>query len=159
MFDEYFNPPPSVASLVPAVVAPDLIDSTGTPLSTITDQDVTSPSTSQTPQETQPAVIPSGVEEEFHDIKVAHLVNNTFFGVPIPKPNSEESSSRDVISNNESCIALNAFADADHDGCQDTRRSTSGSKQLLGDRLVSWSSKKQKSSAISSIKAEYIALL
>ncbi|GKC63266.1 retrovirus-related pol polyprotein from transposon TNT 1-94 [Tanacetum coccineum] len=30
---------------------------------------------------------------------------------------------------------------ADHAGCQDTRRSTSGSMQLLGDRLVSWSSK------------------
>ncbi|GKG25577.1 hypothetical protein Tco_0398723, partial [Tanacetum coccineum] len=28
-----------------------------------------------------------------------------------------------------------AFADADHAGCQDTRRSTSGSVQLLGDRL------------------------
>ncbi|GJU71263.1 retrovirus-related pol polyprotein from transposon TNT 1-94 [Tanacetum coccineum] len=37
-----------------------------------------------------------------------------------------------------------AFADADHAGCQDTRRSTSGSVQLLGDRLVSWSSKRQK---------------
>ncbi|GJU10746.1 retrovirus-related pol polyprotein from transposon TNT 1-94 [Tanacetum coccineum] len=38
---------------------------------------------------------------------------------------------------------------ADHAGCQDTRRSTSGSIQLLGDRLVSWSSKRQKSAAIS----------
>ncbi|GJR02615.1 hypothetical protein Tco_0525599 [Tanacetum coccineum] len=47
---------------------------------------------------------------------------------------------------------------ADHMGCQDTRRSTSGSAQLLGDRLISWSSKKQKSTAISSIKAKYIAL-
>nr|GFA23878.1 copia protein [Tanacetum cinerariifolium] len=28
---------------------------------------------------------------------------------------------------------------ADHAGCQDTRRSTSGSLQLLGDRLISWS--------------------
>ncbi|GKC04572.1 retrovirus-related pol polyprotein from transposon TNT 1-94, partial [Tanacetum coccineum] len=55
-------------------------------------------------------------------------------------------------------IALTAFADADHAGCQDTRRSTSGSMQLLGDRLVSWSSKRQKSVAISSTKAEYIAL-
>ncbi|GKD94523.1 retrovirus-related pol polyprotein from transposon TNT 1-94 [Tanacetum coccineum] len=43
-------------------------------------------------------------------------------------------------------------------GCQDTRRSISGSAQFLGDKLVSWSSKKQKSTAISSTKAEYIAL-
>ncbi|GJW48953.1 retrovirus-related pol polyprotein from transposon TNT 1-94, partial [Tanacetum coccineum] len=33
-----------------------------------------------------------------------------------------------------------------------------GSMQFLGDRLVSWSSKRQKSDAISSTKAEYIAL-
>ncbi|GJW44630.1 retrovirus-related pol polyprotein from transposon TNT 1-94 [Tanacetum coccineum] len=58
----------------------------------------------------------------------------------------------------DSCIALIAFADADHAGCQDTSKSTSGSMQLLGERLVSWSSKKQKSTAISSTKAEYIAL-
>ncbi|GJR18597.1 hypothetical protein Tco_0967124 [Tanacetum coccineum] len=57
----------------------------------------------------------------------------------------------------DSCIALIAFADADHAGCQDTRKSMSGSMQLLGDRLVSWSSKKQKSTALSSTKAEYIA--
>ncbi|GJR63934.1 retrovirus-related pol polyprotein from transposon TNT 1-94 [Tanacetum coccineum] len=41
---------------------------------------------------------------------------------------------------------------------QDTRRSTSGSALFLGDKLVSWSSKKQKSTAISSTEAEYIAL-
>ncbi|GJT32450.1 hypothetical protein Tco_0922869 [Tanacetum coccineum] len=58
----------------------------------------------------------------------------------------------------DSCIALTTFTDADHAGCQDTRRSTSGSMQLLGDRLVSWSSKKQKITAISSTKVEYIAL-
>ncbi|GKC45173.1 hypothetical protein Tco_1062895 [Tanacetum coccineum] len=58
----------------------------------------------------------------------------------------------------DSCIALTAFANADHAGCQDTRRSTSESMQLLGDRLVSWSSKKQKSIAISSTDVEYIAL-
>ncbi|GJW08629.1 retrovirus-related pol polyprotein from transposon TNT 1-94 [Tanacetum coccineum] len=44
----------------------------------------------------------------------------------------------------DSSIALTAFVDADQAGCQDTRRSTSGSMQLLGDRLVSWSSKRQK---------------
>ncbi|GKA09904.1 retrovirus-related pol polyprotein from transposon TNT 1-94 [Tanacetum coccineum] len=36
----------------------------------------------------------------------------------------------------DSYIALTAFADADHVGCQDIRRSTSGSIQLLGDRLM-----------------------
>ncbi|GKG14632.1 hypothetical protein Tco_0354232, partial [Tanacetum coccineum] len=51
-----------------------------------------------------------------------------------------------------------AYADADHAGCQDSRRSTSGSAQFLGDRLVSWSSKKQRSTAISNTEAEYIAM-
>ncbi|GJS56812.1 retrovirus-related pol polyprotein from transposon TNT 1-94 [Tanacetum coccineum] len=55
-------------------------------------------------------------------------------------------------------LAFSAFADADHAGCQDTRRRTSGSIQLLGDRLVSWSSKRHKSAAISSTEVEYIAL-
>ncbi|GJX78135.1 hypothetical protein Tco_0324946 [Tanacetum coccineum] len=55
-------------------------------------------------------------------------------------------------------MSLTAYSDADHVGCQDTRRSTSGSTQFLGDKLVSWSSKKQKSTAISSTEAEYIAL-
>ncbi|GJS48165.1 hypothetical protein Tco_0598286 [Tanacetum coccineum] len=58
----------------------------------------------------------------------------------------------------DSAIALTAFVDTDHAGCQDTRRSTSGSMQLLGDKLVSWSSKRQKSAAISNTEAEYIAL-
>ncbi|GJT46430.1 retrovirus-related pol polyprotein from transposon TNT 1-94 [Tanacetum coccineum] len=38
------------------------------------------------------------------------------------------------------------------------RRSTSGCMQLLGERLVSWSSKRQKIAAISSTEAEYISL-
>ncbi|GJW70320.1 retrovirus-related pol polyprotein from transposon TNT 1-94 [Tanacetum coccineum] len=58
----------------------------------------------------------------------------------------------------DSSIALTSFADADHAGCQDTRHSTSVSMQFLGDRLVSWSSKRQKSAAISSTEAEYIAM-
>nr|GEZ03648.1 retrotransposon protein, putative, Ty1-copia subclass [Tanacetum cinerariifolium] len=39
----------------------------------------------------------------------------------------------------DSSIALTVFADADHAGFQDTRRSTFGSLQFLGDRLISWS--------------------
>ncbi|GJX91040.1 hypothetical protein Tco_0344366 [Tanacetum coccineum] len=56
----------------------------------------------------------------------------------------------------DTAIELTAYADADHAGCQDTRRSTSGSAQFLGDKLVSWSSKKQKSIAILTTEAKYI---
>nr|GEU74625.1 retrovirus-related Pol polyprotein from transposon TNT 1-94 [Tanacetum cinerariifolium] len=37
----------------------------------------------------------------------------------------------------DTVMALTAYADADHAGCQDTRRSTSGSAQFLGDKLRS----------------------
>ncbi|GJR46353.1 hypothetical protein Tco_1314456 [Tanacetum coccineum] len=59
----------------------------------------------------------------------------------------------------DSSIALTAFADADHAGCQDTRRSTSDSMQFLGDILFRWSSKRKKNATISSTKAEYITML
>ncbi|GJV42057.1 retrovirus-related pol polyprotein from transposon TNT 1-94 [Tanacetum coccineum] len=58
----------------------------------------------------------------------------------------------------DTAIELTAYADANHAGGQDTRRSTSGRAKFLGDKLVSWSSKKQKSTAISTTKAEYIAM-
>nr|GEX28634.1 hypothetical protein [Tanacetum cinerariifolium] len=58
----------------------------------------------------------------------------------------------------DTAMALTAYADADHAGGQDTKRSTSGSAQFLGDKLVSWSSKKQHSTAISTTEAEYIAM-
>ncbi|GJX83615.1 hypothetical protein Tco_0333096 [Tanacetum coccineum] len=58
----------------------------------------------------------------------------------------------------DTSYALTAYADADHAGCQDTRRSTSDNAHFLGDRLVSCSVKKQKSTAISSTEAKYIAL-
>nr|GEY72680.1 retrovirus-related Pol polyprotein from transposon TNT 1-94 [Tanacetum cinerariifolium] len=58
----------------------------------------------------------------------------------------------------DSSIALTAYADTDHVGCQENRRRTAGSMQLLGDRLVSWSSKRQKSVVISSTEFECIAL-
>ncbi|GKA33952.1 retrovirus-related pol polyprotein from transposon TNT 1-94 [Tanacetum coccineum] len=51
------------------------------------------------------------------------------------------------------------YADADHAGCQDTRRSTSGSAQFLGDKLFSWSSKKQKSTAISNYVFQFNKIL
>ncbi|GKF19165.1 hypothetical protein Tco_0067803 [Tanacetum coccineum] len=100
MFYECFNPPPSVASLVPTVAAPVPVDSTGSPSSTPVDQDAPYPSTSQPPQASQSPVPSLSAVEEFHDIEVAHLNNDPFFAVLIPEPSSDESSSRDVILTN-----------------------------------------------------------
>ncbi|GKF70695.1 hypothetical protein Tco_0203752, partial [Tanacetum coccineum] len=47
---------------------------------------------------------------------------------------------------------------ADHAGCVDTRKRTSKGIQFLGDKLVSWMSKKQDCIAMSSAEAEYVAL-
>nr|GEW88192.1 retrovirus-related Pol polyprotein from transposon TNT 1-94 [Tanacetum cinerariifolium] len=69
MFDEYFNPPPSVVSLVHVTAAPRPADPTGLPSSTLIDQATPSASTSSTIQETQSLFIPSGVQEQFHDIE------------------------------------------------------------------------------------------
>ncbi|GJU84226.1 reverse transcriptase domain-containing protein [Tanacetum coccineum] len=84
---------PEVAALVLAV-------STGTSSSISVDQDAPSPSTSQTQQESPSHVIPPGAEEANHDIKVAHMDNNTQFRILIPEPSFEESSSKVVIPNN-----------------------------------------------------------
>nr|GEW03278.1 integrase, catalytic region, zinc finger, CCHC-type, peptidase aspartic, catalytic [Tanacetum cinerariifolium] len=325
LFDELLTPPPSVdpqaqevialiADVIPLVQA----ESTGSPSSTTVDQDAPSPSKSQKTPETQSYVIPQDVEEDIHDIEVAHMGNALLFGVPIPKVTSNKSSStvspHTIVQPNhqipqhnskwtkdhpldniighfldqfphdaltQSCwieamqeelnefkwlevweliprpdkvmvitlkwiykvkldelggilknkarlvsrgyrqeegidfeesftpvarleairiflayaahknmvvyqmdvktaflnvdtpmvekskldedkegkaVDLSHYRDADHAGCQDTRYSTSGSLQFLGDRLISWSSKRQKSAAISSTEAEYIAL-
>nr|GEV76368.1 retrovirus-related Pol polyprotein from transposon TNT 1-94 [Tanacetum cinerariifolium] len=53
---------------------------------------------------------------------------------------------------------LTAFSDADHARCIDTRKSTSSGIQFLGDKLVSWMSKKRNCTAMSSAEAEYVAL-
>ncbi|GJR06541.1 retrovirus-related pol polyprotein from transposon TNT 1-94 [Tanacetum coccineum] len=88
-----------VDSQVLAVIAPEPAVSTGTPSSTIIDQDAPSTSTSQTPPETPSPVIPLGVEEADHDIEVAHMVNNPVVEFLIPEPSSEESSTQVVILN------------------------------------------------------------
>ncbi|GKF40340.1 hypothetical protein Tco_0120401, partial [Tanacetum coccineum] len=66
------HPTPKVISLIAEVVAPEPAASTGSPSSTTVDQDAISPN-------------------------VAHMNNDPFFGIPIPKKDSEASSSSDVI--------------------------------------------------------------
>nr|GEU62393.1 uncharacterized mitochondrial protein AtMg00810-like [Tanacetum cinerariifolium] len=58
----------------------------------------------------------------------------------------------------DSGFELRGFADTDHARCIDTRKSTFGGIQFLGDKLVSWMSKKQDCTTISSAEAEYVAL-
>nr|GEX27607.1 retrovirus-related Pol polyprotein from transposon TNT 1-94 [Tanacetum cinerariifolium] len=54
---------------------------------------------------------------------------------------------------------LTAFSDSDHAGCLNSRKSTSGGIQFLGgDKLVSWSSKKQDFTSMSSTEAKYVSL-
>nr|GEW72300.1 retrovirus-related Pol polyprotein from transposon TNT 1-94 [Tanacetum cinerariifolium] len=58
----------------------------------------------------------------------------------------------------DSSFGLTAFSDADHARCIDTRKSTDGGIQFIGDKLVSWMSKKQDCTAMSLAKAKYMAL-
>ncbi|GKA82528.1 retrovirus-related pol polyprotein from transposon TNT 1-94, partial [Tanacetum coccineum] len=61
------------------------------------DQDAPSPSNSPTTQETQTPILSHDVEEDNHDIEVAHMGNDPYFGIPIPEVTSDQSSSSDVI--------------------------------------------------------------
>jgi hypothetical protein len=56
-----------------------------------------------------------------------------------------------------SSLALHGFLDVDFAGCRLDRKSTSGTCQLLGSSLVSWSSCKRSSVAQSTTEAEYVA--
>jgi hypothetical protein len=71
-----------------------------------------------------------------------YLVSTPCFGIWYPK-----GSTFDLI----------GYSDSDYAGCKVDRKSTSGTCQFLGRSLVSWSSKKQTSVALSTAEAEYSA--
>ncbi|GJX22432.1 hypothetical protein Tco_0226877 [Tanacetum coccineum] len=94
MFDELFNslsyvdlPAPEVIAPILKVVAPKPAVSIGSPSSTTVDQDAPSPNISQTTPENPSLVISNDVEEDNHDIEVAHMGNDPYFGIPILKKN------------------------------------------------------------------------
>ncbi|GJT94938.1 retrovirus-related pol polyprotein from transposon TNT 1-94 [Tanacetum coccineum] len=97
------NPPPSTPFVPPSRSDWDLLfqpmfDESLNPLtSTRIDQDAPSPSNSHTTQETQTPIISHNVEEDNHDIEVAHMGNDSYFGIPIPEVAFDQSSSSDVI--------------------------------------------------------------
>nr|GEU53731.1 reverse transcriptase domain-containing protein [Tanacetum cinerariifolium] len=80
------NPAPEVIAPNAEVVTLVLTVSTGSPSSTTVDQDAPSPSNSQTTPETQTFVISNDVEEDNHDLDIAHMNNDLIIGVhELPK--------------------------------------------------------------------------
>nr|GFC64791.1 hypothetical protein [Tanacetum cinerariifolium] len=98
MLDELLNPPPSVVNQAPEAIAHIVeviplvnADSTGLPSLTTVEQDAPSMSNSTTPTKTQPSIIPQDVGDDNLDMEVAHIGIDPLFGIPIPKVNSEQS--------------------------------------------------------------------
>nr|GEV17334.1 Gag-Pol polyprotein [Tanacetum cinerariifolium] len=74
----------------------------------------------------------------------------------ISKGFSKDSPSPRGIFINQAKYAQEILKKHDHADCLDTRKSTSGEIQfLVGDKLVSWSSKKQDCTSMSTVRAEY----
>ncbi|GJW55462.1 retrovirus-related pol polyprotein from transposon TNT 1-94 [Tanacetum coccineum] len=163
MFDEYLNPPSSVDLQVPVVIAPEpdkFAKGTADPTLFIRREgkDILLYG-----METCDPVDTSMVEKSKLDEDLqGKAVDPTRYCRMIGTLMYLTSSRPDLVFvvcpySKDSCTALTSFANVDHAGCQDTRKSTFGSMQLLGNKLVSWSSKKLKSTTISCTKAEYIA--
>ncbi|GJS80809.1 hypothetical protein Tco_0747350 [Tanacetum coccineum] len=105
LFDELITPPPSVDHPAPEVIAPinEVVASKPTASTVfhihhqpVDQMHITSDTLIQHPQ-TQISIIPNDVEEDNHDLDVAHLNNDPFFGISILENDSEPSSSSDVI--------------------------------------------------------------
>ncbi|GJR23869.1 retrovirus-related pol polyprotein from transposon TNT 1-94 [Tanacetum coccineum] len=91
MFDEFFNPPPSVVSPVPVAAARRPADPTGSPVSTSLKQDAPSASTSLTQEQEHSPIISQGVEES---PKTPH-----FYDDPLHETLHEDSTSQGSSSN------------------------------------------------------------
>ncbi|GJU30592.1 retrovirus-related pol polyprotein from transposon TNT 1-94 [Tanacetum coccineum] len=100
MASEHSSSGPALHEMTSATIDSRLfcVDSTGSPSSTTFEPRMHNPpSNSQTTPETEPPVIPNNVEEDNHDIEVAHMGNDLYFGVPIQEIPSDQSSSSDSI--------------------------------------------------------------
>nr|GFC27885.1 ribonuclease H-like domain-containing protein [Tanacetum cinerariifolium] len=73
------------------VIPPVNANLTGSPSSTMVEQDAPSTSNSTTPTETQSSVIPQDVGDDNLDMEVAHMGSDPLVGIPIPEINSEQS--------------------------------------------------------------------
>nr|GEU83130.1 retrovirus-related Pol polyprotein from transposon TNT 1-94 [Tanacetum cinerariifolium] len=189
LFDELLTPPssvdhpaPEVITLIAEVFGPEPAASTGSPSSTIVDQDAPSPMDTPMVEKSKldedkegKAVDPSHYHDmidtllyltaSIPDLQYAICMCARYQARPTKKhlhavkrifQYLRGTVNRGLWYQKDYSISLTTFADANHAGCQDTRRITSGSLQFLRDRLISWSLKWQKSDAISSTEAEAV---
>ncbi|GJV43317.1 hypothetical protein Tco_1427853 [Tanacetum coccineum] len=128
MFDEFFNPPPSVVSLVPAVFARRPADPTGSPVSTSIEQDAPSARTSLTQEQEQSPVISKSVEEMIQSAQ--------FKSTPLQDTPSEESYSN--VQSSHTLLELLGKWTKNHPLANvigDPSRSVSTRKQLKTDAM------------------------
>lgn len=83
-----------------------------------------------------------------HHLAAAHRIVKYLKGDP----------GRGLFYSATSASSLQAFSNADWSSCPDSRRSTSGLCVFLGDSLISWKARKQKTVSRSSAESEYRAL-
>ncbi|GJR33241.1 retrovirus-related pol polyprotein from transposon TNT 1-94 [Tanacetum coccineum] len=140
-------PAPEVIAPITEVVTPEPAVSTGSPFSTTVDQDAPSPSNSQT----QSLVIPNDVEEDNHDLDVAHMNNDPFFGLQI-------SQSPRGIFVNQSKYALKSLKKYGMESSDPVDTPMVEKSKLNEDTQGKAMLITQKSAAISSMEAEYIVM-
>ncbi|GKB16897.1 retrovirus-related pol polyprotein from transposon TNT 1-94 [Tanacetum coccineum] len=71
----------------------------------------------------------------WYDMLSSFLISQQFSkGVVDPTLFTRHAGNEILLYSKDTDMSLTAYADADHAGCQDTRRSTSGSAQFLGDK-------------------------
>ncbi|GKB22050.1 putative ribonuclease H-like domain-containing protein, partial [Tanacetum coccineum] len=85
------NPPPLTPFVPPSRTDWDIL------FQPLFDELLNPPSSVDCPAPEVIAPIPNDVEEDNHDLDVAHMNNDLFFGIPIPENDSEVSSSSDFI--------------------------------------------------------------
>nr|GFB55734.1 retrovirus-related Pol polyprotein from transposon TNT 1-94 [Tanacetum cinerariifolium] len=94
---------------------------------------------------------PDGFVDPYHPDQVYRLKKALYGLKQAPRASYDELS--------KFLLSKGFSKDSDHVGCPDSRKSTSGGIQFLGgDKLVSWSLKKQDCTSMSSTEAEYVSL-
>nr|GEY46863.1 retrovirus-related Pol polyprotein from transposon TNT 1-94 [Tanacetum cinerariifolium] len=156
MFDEYFNPSTIAVSPVPVAAALRAVDIANSPMSTSIDQDAPSTSIPSTQEQEQSPIISQGIYKVKKDEcggvlkNKARLVAKGYrqedgidfkeLFAPVARIEAICIFIANVATKNMTIYQMDvkiAFLnDADHAACQDTRQSTSGSAQFLGDKLI-----------------------